>query len=363
LIIGNFVFRWIKTINQILDGGGKNFFLLAKKGELGRLVCCLVNKENQMSIPTVSVVVPVFNESESLQELFRQIDQTMIKSRLVPYETIFVDDGSTDDSWHQLKYLQENHPDELRIVRLRKNYGKSTALAVGLKRARAGIIITMDADLQDDPMEIPKFVAKIEQGYDCVSGWKKNRQDPLNRLMMSAVFNRITSLITGIKLKDFNCGFKGYRRYVFEVVDLYGELHRFIPVLLDGFGFKVTEIPITHHPRLFGRSRYGMERIPKGFLDLLTVLMISRFSNKPAHLIGLVGIFFGIFGVSALTYLIIIWFLGYGPIGSRPLLLFGVMATLLSVQLLTTGLLADLLVNRIKIDIGEKIIAEDIKGN
>ena len=229
-----------------------------------------------MKFLKVSIVVPLFNESESLDLLFERIDQTMNENELIPYELIFVDDGSLDDSWQKLKSLYDKHQHKLRLVRFRKNCGKSMALAIGMKRARADIIITMDADLQDDPKEIPNFVAKLEEGYDCVSGWKKNRQDPANRLILSGMFNSITSLVTGVKLKDFNCGFKAYRRHVFNSIDLYGDLHRFIPVLLDGYGFKVAEIQVIHHPRSFGRSKYGLERIPKGFLDLLTVLMVTR---------------------------------------------------------------------------------------
>jgi glycosyltransferase involved in cell wall biosynthesis len=327
--------------------------------KFGRFQAYMVKMNTQLNLPKVSIVVPLFNESESLGLLFEQIDQTMKGNGLIPYELIFVDDGSTDDSWQILNYLYDKHNKQLRLIKFRKNCGKSMALTVGIKKARADIIITMDADLQDDPREIPNFVAKLEEGYDCVSGWKKKRRDPINRLILSGLFNRITSLITGVKLKDFNCGFKAYRRHVFNCIDLYGDLHRFIPVLLDRFGFKVTEIPVIHHPRSFGRSKYGLERIPKGFLDLLTVLMVTRFSHKPAHLIGLVGIIFGVFGVGALTYLIILWFLGFRPIGSRPLLLFGVMATLLSVQLITTGLIGELLVSRTKSNLEEKMIAEE----
>jgi glycosyltransferase involved in cell wall biosynthesis len=228
------------------------------------------------------------------------------------------------------------------VVHFRRNFGKAAALDAGFRRARGQIIFTMDADLQDDPNEIPNFLAKLEEGNDVVSGWKKKRNDPLGKTLPSKLFNFTVSRASGLRLKDFNCGFKAYRSEAVQGLGLYGELHRYIPVLVHFRGFRVAEIAVVHHPRTSGSSKYGVERLVKGFFDLLTVLLITRYRTRPLHLFGGVGLVFALIGFSCLAYLTVIWFLGH-RIGTRPLLSFGVLMVLVGVQLVSTGLLGEMI--------------------
>ena len=290
----------------------------------------------------ISIVVPVYNEEDTVRTLFDKIAAVMAQEKCATYEVVFIDDGSTDNSWQQIQELLNSFPEHVVGVKFRKNFGKSAALRAGFRQVRGEIVFTMDADLQDDPREIPRFLEKLTEGFDLVSGWKENRQDPLSKTLPSKLFNKATSLVTGIQLHDFNCGFKAYRREVLDCIDVYGELHRYIPVLADEFGFTTGEIPVRHHPREHGVSKYGFERYARGFLDLLTVITVTRYMQRPAHLFGSIGILAGFFGSASLFYLIVLWFLGHRPIGNRPLLLFGILAVILAVQLISLGLMAEL---------------------
>lgn len=300
-----------------------------------------MNEENADSSLRLSVVVPLFNEAESLPDLYVALDAALAKNGGWS-EMIFVDDGSTDASFEVLKALR-GKDDRVKIVQLRGNQGKAAALAVGFREAQGEVVITLDADLQDDPKEIPKFLAKLEEGYDLVSGWKARRQDPWTRRALSAIFNRVTASITGLRIHDFNCGFKAYRRAVINELRLHGELHRFIPALASWRGFRVAEIEVEHHPRRHGRSKYGMERIPRGFFDLLTVIMLTRYTAKPLHLFGLLGLFLGLAGFGIIGYLSVGWFFGKW-IGARPLLLIGAVLLIAGIQLVSFGLVAEMIV-------------------
>jgi glycosyltransferase involved in cell wall biosynthesis len=289
----------------------------------------------------LSVVIPLHNEVQSLFEL-----QAALVTALEAFgdrcEMIFVDDGSTDGSFQQLQRMREMDK-RVKVVRLRGNQGKAMALIAGFRQAQGGILLTMDADLQDDPKEIPRFLQKLEEGYDLVSGWKATRHDPLSRRVLSIVFNRVTSWLTGVRLHDFNCGFKAYRRKVIDELRLHGDLHRFIPALASWRGFRIGEIKVQHHPRRYGCSRYGVERIHRGFFDLLTVLMLTRYTTRPLHLFGLLGAMIGLIGSGTILYLSVGWFLGKW-IGFRPLFLLGGLMVLAGLQIIAFGLLAELVI-------------------
>jgi glycosyltransferase involved in cell wall biosynthesis len=300
-----------------------------------------MDEEDAGNVCQLSVVVPLFNEAESLPDLYLALD-----AALAPYpgrsELIFVDDGSTDASFEVLKALRSKD-ERVKVVQLRGNQGKAAALAVGFREAQGEVIVTLDADLQDDPQELPKLLAKLEEGYDLVSGWKARRQDPWTRRVLSAIFNRVTASITGLRLHDFNCGFKAYRRAVTMELRLHGELHRFVPALASWRGFRVGEIEVQHRPRRHGQSKYGLERIPRGFFDLLTVIMLTRYTTKPLHLFGLLGLCMGLAGFGIIGYLSLGWFLGQW-IGTRPLLLIGALLVIAGVQLVSFGLVAEMIV-------------------
>ncbi len=289
--------------------------------------------------PEVSIVVPGLNEGRSLPELARRIDAAL--APLVPYELIFVDDGSTDDTWKQIAALHGELP-TVRGLSLRRNFGKAMALKAGFKLSRAPILVMMDADLQDDPDDLPNFIAKINEGFDVVVGWKVKRKDPLNRRVLSKIFNGTVSWLTKVKLHDMNCGFKAYRREVIETVPIYGDLFRFIPALAYASGFRIAEIPVKHHSRQFGKSRYGLERLLRGMFDLVSVLFLIRYARSPMHLFGLVGLVLGASGLFINAYLSVLWFSGHG-IGHRPLLLLGLLLTITGVQFGSFGLLGEFL--------------------
>ncbi len=295
----------------------------------------------------ISVVIPVFNEKESLAVLHGEIQQTA-RAHGLDVEIIFVDDGSGDGSWEVIRGLAERDP-HVRGVRLRRNFGKAAALSAGFRAARGDVILTMDADLQDDPAEIPRFVAELKTGLDVVSGWKKRRLDPWHKVYPSRVFNFFVSRLTGVRLHDHNCGMKCYRAEVFREVRLYGELHRFIPVLAHARGFKVGELAINHRPRKFGRSKYGLRRFTKGFLDLLTVRFLTGYGKRPQHLLGTIGLLASLLGLVGLGYLATIWVLtnwfgfNFAPLHQRPLLIYAFAAFIFGVQLMSMGLLAELI--------------------
>lgn len=288
----------------------------------------------------LSFVIPGLNEADSLPELAERLHEAVGRLGL-DYEIIFVDDGSTDATWEVIEKLHEENP-IVRGVRLRANFGKAMALTAGFARARGRLVFMMDADLQDDPTDIPKFLEGIEGGLDVVVGWKVNRLDPTNRKVLSRIFNGTVAMVTGVHLHDMNCGFKCFRREVIQSIPIYGDLFRFIPVLANWQGFKVGEVPVTHHARKHGRSRYGLERILRGLFDLLSVVFLTRYSRKPMHLFGLIGLLLSGVGLAINVYLTVLWFMGH-PIGGRPLLLLGILCILLGIQFFSMGLIGEFL--------------------
>ncbi|MBI3458008.1 MAG: glycosyltransferase family 2 protein [Candidatus Rokubacteria bacterium] len=291
----------------------------------------------------LSVVLPVLDEAPSLPLLHRELTE-VLEGLGRPYELIFVDDGSRDESFQVLEKLHRRD-DRVRVLQLRRNFGKAAALSVGFAHARGQVIATLDADLQDDPAELPRLVAALEEGYDLVSGWKVRRQDPPSKTWPSRVFNAVTGRLTGLRLHDFNSGFKVYRRAVVEELRLYGELHRFIPALAARRGFIVGEVPVNHRPRRFGRSKYGAVRFVRGCLDLLTVLFLTRYTRRPLHLFGGLGLLSLAIGLLVNLYLTALWLAGVRPIGNRPLLAFGVLSILVGIQSFSLGLLSELVLS------------------
>jgi glycosyltransferase involved in cell wall biosynthesis len=291
----------------------------------------------------VSVVLPVLDEVESLGVLHRELTEVLTRLGR-PYEILFIDDGSRDGSFERVEKLALED-DRVRGVQLRRNFGKAAALAVGFREARGDTIVTLDADLQDEPAEVPKLLNRLEDGFDLVSGWKQDRQDPRSKTWPSRLFNWVTGFLTGVRLHDFNSGFKIYRREVVEEIRLYGELHRFIPALAAWRGFRVTEVPVHHRPRRYGHSKFGSARLWRGFLDLLTVLFLTRYTRRPLHLFGGLGLIAWTVGFAVNSYLTGIWLAGAQPIGTRPLLAFGVLSMLVGVQFFAVGLLSELVLS------------------
>jgi glycosyltransferase involved in cell wall biosynthesis len=296
----------------------------------------------------LSIVIPLVNEAPSLGELHAEIAAALDRQRL-DAEVIFVDDGSADNSWATITTLAARDA-RVRGIRLRRNFGKAAALSAGFHAARGDLVLTLDADLQDDPAEIPQFLAEIAKGFDVVSGWKRVRHDPWHKVLPSRVFNWLVGRLTGVKLHDHNCGMKAYRAIVLREVRLYGELHRFIPVLGAARGFRIGEIAINHRPRRYGHSKYGVGRFLKGFLDLLTVKFLTSYSHRPQHVLGSVGLLSFLLGGLGLTYLGVTWIVrlwrpnAFPPIHERPLLTYSLAALLLGAQLLSIGFLAELLI-------------------
>jgi glycosyltransferase involved in cell wall biosynthesis len=290
----------------------------------------------------ISVVVPLFNEEYSLVALYREIASALESQ--YDFEVIFVDDGSTDGS---LSVLDRLHADSTNVVvvHLRRNFGKAAALQAGFLEARGDVVVTIDADLQDDPAEIPRLLAKLDEGFDLVSGWKTRRNDSLTRRLFSRLFNWSTAVVSGVRLHDVNCGLKAYRAEVLQGMRLYGELHRFIPVLASYRGFRVAEIPVNHRPRPHGRSRYGPERYLRGFFDLLSVTFMGRYRHRPLHLFGGVGLLMGAVGFIILLYLTVAWFWGQG-IGGRPLFTLGVLLMVVGIQFVSLGLVSELITSQ-----------------
>jgi glycosyltransferase involved in cell wall biosynthesis len=289
----------------------------------------------------LSVVIPLLDEAESLAELSAALRQVLEGMKL-KYEVIFVDDGSTDNSFKILQEMHELHG-QVKAIRFRKNFGKSAALSAGFQAARGEIVVTMDADLQDDPEEIPQLVEKLNEGYDLVSGWKKKRYDPLSKTIPSRFFNFVTAKMTGIRLHDFNCGLKVYRAELAKELNIYGELHRYVPVLAHWAGFQVGEIAVRHHPRKYGKTKFGLGRFWKGFLDLLTVLFTTRYIQRPLHLFGVWGLISFLVGLVIDVYLSIEWLLGRTAISNRPLFLLGIALIIVGVQFVSFGLLGEMI--------------------
>ncbi len=289
----------------------------------------------------VSVVIPVLDEVDSVVPLTDKVISVLEQTGL-SHELIFVDDGSTDGTRDRLVALHEDKP-QVKVVELRANFGKAAALQAGFLRVRGEIVITMDGDLQDDPEEIPRFLAAFdEQKVDLVSGWKRDRQDPLSKTLPSKLFNYVTGLLAKVKLHDFNCGFKAYRREVISQLNLYGELHRYIPVLAYYKGFRVGEIRVKHHSRRFGKSKYGFDRFWKGFVDLVTVLFLTKYTRRPLHLYGMFGLLASFVGALILIYLTALKLQGH-PMSQRPLLFLGILLMIVGIQFFTTGLVAEMI--------------------
>ena len=294
----------------------------------------------------ISIIIPVYNEVDSLTELYSALIQGIKKCADLgfnEYEIWFVNDGSTDSSEETIKELNEKDKN-VRLISFRKNFGKAAALQAGFQHANGDTIITMDSDLQDDPTEIRNMLIKLAEGYDMVSGWKVDRQDPIEKTLPSKLFNKVTASASGIKLHDFNCGFKAYRKEVIKSIDLYGELHRYIPILAHRKGFRISEIPVTNHKRKYGKSKYGIERYLRGLFDSLTTSFLAKYYDRPMHFFGWIGLILLILGIIICAILTIQWFLGYS-IGNRPLLVLGILCIILGVQSIATGFLGDLIVD------------------
>lgn len=289
---------------------------------------------------SISVIVPLYNEKETVAALYAGIREEL-EAGGQEFEVIFADDGSTDGSIEVLRRLQEGDA-RVRIIRLRRNFGKSAALSAGFRMASGEVIVTLDADLQDRPSEIRKLLERLEEGYDLVSGWKHRRQDPLGKRLSSRIFNTVTAVLTGVPLHDINCGLKVYRREVIEEIKVYGEMHRFIPVLASYRGFRVAEVPVEHSPRVYGRSKYGAARYLGAFFDLLTVVMLTRYSSKPLHIFGILGMLLVSVGLAIEAYLSAGWLFGRW-IEDRPLFLLGILLLIIGIQFIFFGLLAEMI--------------------
>ncbi|MDA8017636.1 MAG: glycosyltransferase family 2 protein [Thermoanaerobaculia bacterium] len=291
--------------------------------------------------PEVSVLVPVLDEADSVEELITRVSAVLDENDR-SFEIVFIDDGSRDGTADRIREARRHDP-RVKLVEFRRNFGKAAAISAGVEHSRGSIVITMDGDLQDVPEEIPNFLSELDDSdLDLVSGWKRDRKDPLSKRWPSKLFNWATRKLAQVDLHDFNCGFKAYRREAIEDVAIYGELHRYIPVLASRRGFRVGELAVRHERRRHGRSKYGWDRFYKGLLDLITVLFITKYTRRPLHLFGFVGLLFLSFGLLINAYLAIIWFLGQ-PLSNRPLLLLGILLMLLGFQVLTTGLIGEMI--------------------
>jgi len=294
----------------------------------------------------ISVVIPVYNEAGSLRTLHRELDAVFARLDEA-VEFLFVDDGGRDGSWNAVVEIAAADP-RVRAIRFRRNFGKASALTAGFRHARGERVLTLDADLQDDPAEVPRFLERIDSGLDVVSGWKRTRHDPWHKVYPSRVFNAMVSRLTGCRLHDHNCGFKAYRAEVLREVGIYGELHRFVPALAHAKGFRVGEIEVNHRRREHGRSKYGFSRFLKGFLDLLTVVFLTRFRQRPLHVIGGTGLGLSGVGVAGMLYLALLWAFEHSvgepsrPIGVRPLLFYSMSLLIVGAQLFCLGFLAEL---------------------
>lgn len=292
----------------------------------------------------LSIIIPINNEEGNIVPLYQKLFEQLQRIQR-SYEIIIVDDGSTDSTFEKITQLHTQDP-RIKIIKFRKNFGKSTALNVAFQYVKGQIIITMDGDLQDDPEEIPQFLAKIEEGFDLVSGWKYPRFDPFTKTIPSKFFNKLTCLFMGVDLHDFNCGFKAYKRVVVKNIQLYGEMHRYIPALAAWNGFKITEIKIKHHPRHSGKSKYGFSRLIKGFLDLITVKFLTNYASRPLHVFGVPGIISFLVGFVIGLYLVILKYLENAQLSERPLLMLSVLLMVIGFQFVSMGLLGEMIAFR-----------------
>ncbi len=299
------------------------------------------SRQLNLSNKTVTVVVPLFNEEDSLVELSVALKKVLDGLRCT-WEVIFVDDGSTDDSYQKLQEIHRVNT-RFKCLKFKRNYGKSAALQEGFKAAKGDYVITMDADLQDDPDEIPALISKLNEGYDLVSGWKKVRHDPFIKKHTSKIFNGVTSMMVGLKLHDFNCGLKAYVKDVVKNVKVYGEMHRYIPALAHLSGYKVTEMAVTHHERKYGHTKYGLSRFFNGLFDLITVLFTTKYIKRPLHLFGFFGVLSCVAGFGILVYLTILKFVESTPISGRPLFFVGILMAIVGVQFFSIGLIGEMI--------------------
>lgn len=302
-----------------------------------------------LNLKSLSVIVPFFNEKESLPELLDQLSRALRETELqrlfdgsFSHEIILVDDGSTDGSAELVRTLCSAKPD-IRLISFQRNFGKTAALSAGFRAAEGGVVVTLDADLQDDPSSIRPLVAKLFEGYDLVSGWKKERKDPLGKTVPSLFFNMVTRLFTGIRIHDFNCGLKAYRREVTDRIELHGEMHRYIPVLAGWNGFRIAELPVNHRPRIHGSTKFGTGRFLAGLFDFLAVLFITRYFRRPMHFFGMAGLVSFLSGFSISLYVTLDKVLNHKPASNRPILFLGILLIILGAQLFSTGLLGEML--------------------
>jgi glycosyltransferase involved in cell wall biosynthesis len=304
-----------------------------------------VGAQPEVQSPTLSIVIPIYNEVESLPMIYERL-VVVLASGPQPYRTsyeiIFIDDGSDDSSFTVAAALQARD-EHVRVVQFRRNFGKTAALHAGFSHARGERIITIDADMQEDPVAMFAMLAKLDAGYDLVSGWRERRNDPLSKTLPSRIFNAVVANLTGVRLHDFNCGFKAYTRETVRELRLYGELHRFIPVLAHQQGFRVTEIPVAHQPRRFGKSKFGARRLSRGYLDFIQVLFLTSYLRRPLRLFGLLGTLLTLAGGAICAYLTLLWLQGQRPIGDRPLLTLGVLLLITGLQFISTGLVGEML--------------------
>lgn len=297
------------------------------------------NKDNEAKI--ISIVIPVFNEEQSIKTLYREISQVG-KENSIDFEIVFVDDGSTDGTFEVIENIHAKDS-RIKALRFRNNVGKAEALAAGFSVSRGDYIVTMDGDLQDDPAEIPSLLEKLNQGYDLVSGWKKKRKDPLTKRIPSFIYNKVTSLLSGIPIHDFNCGLKIYRREVVNHLHLYGELHRFIPVLAKWEGFRIGEVKVHHRKRKFGKTKYGFNRFFEGLFDFITVLFLTKYMKRPLHFFGIIGLLSSFSGTAIIVYLIILKLEKISYLSNRPLLFIGVMLLIIGIQFISIGLIGEMI--------------------
>jgi glycosyltransferase involved in cell wall biosynthesis len=303
--------------------------------------------KSKSSFKKISLVIPLYNEEESVIPLSHEIRKGLSRVN-IDYEVILIDDGSTDASLKNLKEITRTD-NRFKFISFRKNYGKSAALHEGFKVATGDAVVTLDADLQDDPHEIQNLLKKLDEGYDLCSGWKKKRQDPFIKKISSKFFNFVTRMISGIKIHDFNCGLKAYRKEVVENVRVYGELHRYIPVLAKWQGYKITEIPVQHHARRYGKTKFGISRFFKGFIDLITVIFVTRYIKRPMHFFGFLGALAFLAGFIILGYLTILWIQGI-PLSNRPMLFLGMLLIIVGAQTFAVGLLGEVIVHSLVSD-------------
>ncbi|MFO7525283.1 MAG: glycosyltransferase [Ignavibacteriaceae bacterium] len=295
----------------------------------------------------ISLIIPLLNEQESVTPLTNEIRKA-IKPLETAYEVIFIDDGSTDKSLEVVKEICRTDR-RFKYISFQKNYGKSAALQIGFQNVTGDVVITMDSDLQDDPNEIPNLLSKLSEGFDLCSGWKKVRHDPFIKKYSSRFFNFVTKVFSGIKIHDFNCGLKAYRKEVVDNINVYGELHRYIPVLAKWQGYTITEVPVKHHPRRYGQTKFGISRFFKGFIDLITVVFLTRYIKRPMHFFGFLGALSFLFGLIVNGYLTYLWFSGI-PLSNRPMLFLGMLLIIVGVQFFSVGFLGEILVHQIRDD-------------